>query len=150
MIKDKQTAGANYLINFFNNIQFLNHSYSNYVNSLLELETKYGENPKKEDIDSNDLTGLIKVGQELRYHCHKVYIEYQSIFQTLKQTLNEQIINIYKSFIKKDLLVSREEIEKFVIEVNKVLVHDIIKDLLTTSQDIFNSIYGETKEGTTG
>ena len=147
-MNEEKVAGSNYIINFFNNIQYLNHSYANYINALLELEIKYGDNPKKEGMDVNDLNNVIKIGQELRYHCHKIYIEYNSIFAVLKQQIDEEINSTYKDFIKKDLLVGRDKAELFIIKINQVLINHVIKDLLTSSQDVFNSIYGSEKRET--
>lgn len=139
-MKETKLAGANYIISFFNDIQNLNHHYSMYCNMLIEVNAKHGIN-SIEGLEEYEKNTLIKVSQDLRYYVNKCYIAYVSIHESLEITKSEEIPIVYPKLMNRFIII-REDIEKFVTEINVVLVKKIIRDLLQTSQDIFNDVYG--------
>lgn len=149
-MKETNLAGANYIVNFFNDIQLLLHSYSNYINYLLELESKTGDLEEEKEIDEEERKTVFQLVQSVRYYCHKTYIGYNSICQATKIEPEEKIKKNYNDNIKNSPIIDKDKIEEYVISLNAFLVHDIIKDLLTTSHDIMGQIYGNQTTEKTG
>lgn len=148
MAEERKLAGANYIVNFFNEIQQLNHHYAQYCNLMLELKNTYGEKADKAKFQESDRQALKNMLQTLRYYSHKIMIQYQSIFKVLpnsdvediKKNKKDPLTDAYGK-IKTDFVIGQKDIEKFVVSINSTLVEGIIKDLLVTSQDIYGQIY---------
>ena len=142
-MKERLVAGANYIAIFFNDIQQLTHNYAQYVNYLLELEEKYGGNLGNVTVDEKNSLGMLS--QTVRYYVNKSYIEYCSIYPAIKEKQEPDLENNISGVLK-DYVIKRDILKKVVISMNKVLVNDIIQDLLSKSEDIFQGIYqNETK-----
>jgi hypothetical protein len=140
MSKDeKKTAGASYIIEFYQNVIFLNNTYANYYNAVLQFSK----------IESDGVTDLQKETfnnslQQTRYICSNVYIMFSSMKDRLgvNDKLDNEIKNNYK-FIKEKYVINPEELEKFVISMNKVLLSDIIQNLLENNKDIVDKVFND-------
>lgn len=142
MTNERKAAGANYIISFYNDIQLLNYTFAQYYNLIIELETK--EKEKLEDSTSNI---IMQTAQNVRHYCHLVFIKYQSIIKATKLDEDNDVKESYDKIKTKDnFIIPRDVLENFVIAVNASLVNDVIKDLLVTSQDVYNDIYGNSTE----
>jgi len=141
MTSERKTAGINYLINFFNHIQVLNGHFSKYMGLLVQADEE------QRQIGATEKTQIIQqTSNELREWIILVYIEYSSIFKTLKQGLDKKIKNIYDNEVKKNIILDRDKIEEFIIQMNATFLNEVVQDLLKTNQDLFDAIYGKSKE----
>jgi len=138
--EQNRTAGASYIVNFFTDIQKLTECFATYTNLLIELENKYGESNLK-SLDEDGKNALNTTVQALRFYGIKSYTQFKAIQKTVKLESAEELDNKYK-ILTKDFIPNRESVSDFVIEINSVLLGQIIKDLLTTSNDLVNQIYG--------
>jgi hypothetical protein len=138
---ERKVAGANYIIAFFNEIQLLNHSFSLYVNFIVQLKAKYGEEIDDRAFAEEDKGHLSELSQNVRHHCHKCFIMYKSIYQSIeKLEFNKEVEKEYND-IKDSYVVGSKELEEFVLVMNKAFVEDVIKNLLLTSQDIMKEVF---------
>lgn len=139
-MKERETSGAHYIVTFYNNIQQLNHLSSQYDNLLLEFKSKYGDNPDPKKVSDEERAVLSSVLQNIRHYAKLAYIGYKSIYPTIKKTYSKIIEDAY-IHIKEQYVIKKDVLDIYVIELNKILVEDIIRDLLLSSQDIYSQIY---------
>jgi hypothetical protein len=137
---DKEKAAANYIFNFYNEIQALNHNYGLYINTLLNLEKIYPGNSFEKEATDLDRQLLVNINNAVRGNIIKSYIFYKSIVKNTKIAENKKIEDIYKEYLTIYEL-DRNKLEEYILIINEVLINDIIGELLDTSQKIINSIY---------
>ena len=139
-LDERKTAAASYILNFYQEISNLTHNYSTYHNLLIEIRNKY------KDLDLNKLSpdernALMQTAQSVRYYAHECFIMYQTLLPPLKIKKDENIQGYYDQ-IKKDYIIKIEDLEQYVIILNSVLINNIIKELIDTSQYLIEGIYG--------
>lgn len=139
-MNEKDLAGASYIITFYKEVQDLTSHYANYINIMLELESKYGGQADKMADDEKAL--IAQQAQLVRYASHKCYIEYYSIMLGIGQTADIKLTEKYNK-IKSTFVISRDDLEAYVTLLNAVIVKDIIQNLLSTSQDFIGKVYGQ-------
>jgi len=138
-MNEKETAGASYIITFYREVQVLTHVFGNYINLMLEVEIKYPDANKIEPEVRNVITQQV---QEVRLSVMKSYIMYKSI--VLGANLQDPSFNnieLRYAGIKGSFIINRDELEKYVIEMNAALVNDVIQSLLVTGQDLYKNVY---------
>ena len=138
-INEQKTTAANYILNFYNEVAQLTHHYANYENLMLELAEKYGDHQDK--IEDGEKEIIRQTCHTLRYFVTATYIKYQSILSKVGDP-NPDITTLYNR-LKLQFIVKREDVRNYTILLNSVLVNTVIKDLLQTSSEIINKIYGE-------
>lgn len=149
-MNERKIVGSSYIVNFYQSIYLLTSETCAYTNLLLELKTKYGEdiNPKK--MEESELNILGEKVQTVRYHAKMFYVQYKSICPSLNIEENKGLEELYEK-VKKEYILTDETITDFIIEVNKLLLNNVIRDLLMTSQNLLDQIYGSpTSEGESG
>ena len=145
MIDEKQVAGASYILTFFKDVEALTNHNAQYLNLLLEMENKYnGVDLAK--LEEQEKQVVIAAVQNYRYFANKCYIQYKSLTDYIKELSKNNKIEEYYKEVKKDFVLSRELCENLVIEFNKVILKDVIKNLLESSEEYINSIYGTEQE----
>lgn len=138
MKDEKKTVGISYIYSFYMNVQALTDTYSQYINLLQEFLNKYGQNSEKAAPQDNNV--INEWTQAVRLHAHKCFIQYQTIVPNLKITQDPKLEIYYKEILK-TFMIGREDIKNFVLAMNKVLVNDIIQELLTSNQEFIKDIY---------
>jgi adenylate kinase len=137
-LSEEKTAGASYVLNFFSNVMQLNHYYANYENLMIELATKYAKEAGKETPEDKD--SIRNFCQTLRYYATQAYIGYRAIMGGIGKPIDSELLKLHIN-IKESYVLSREEIEAYVIKMNSVIMNTVIKDILQNSQDLLNEIY---------
>ncbi len=135
---EERLAASNYIVTFYNQVIQLTSLSSQYHNLLLLFSNKYGSLGKgMEDIDREALKDSV---QNIRYVVQTVYIQLSSLNDKVKvdEKEKEELDNLYKS-IKNEFIIKREDLEKFVILLNKFLMNNIMKNLLQNSNDFVNN-----------
>lgn len=141
---ESRLTAASYIISFYNEVQTINHNYADYLNYSLELENKYGSGgdfSKAADEEKHTISMLLQL---VRRSAHKTYIQYNCIDEALPKPKGEKSISIEKEYekIKSTYVILRADLEEYVIKLNKILVSRIMAELLTTSSQIIESVYG--------
>ncbi len=138
-ISEEKTTAASYILTFYQEVLYLTHNYSMYFNTLTEFKQKYGsaDLTKMGEIEKDNLKNI---SQQVRYYIHKCYIQYICIAKAAKFKENKEIEEIY-TVIKDVLIIDRDKLEKFVIAINRVLIDNVMKGLLETSQDLVEKVF---------
>lgn len=142
-VSEERTAGASYVLTFYQDVAQLTHYYSQYLNLLIELEVKDDKKSAEQaPISEQDRAVLVQAIQNVRYYANKCFIEYACIARSLGQTIQPKIEEDYKS-VTQQFIIHRVPLESYVIQMNTWLVGDIIKNLMETSQKIIDTIYND-------
>ena len=138
-INEQRTAAASYIINFYQQTQDLVDYFVSYTNILTEIKYKYkGIDLSK--IEDNDKQTLLVSSQNLRYCIQKIFIQYKTILHTLNKKENKKLTQNYNQ-IKEHFIMQQSKVENFVIDINIFLMEDIIKQLISSSQELITDIY---------
>jgi len=137
-VNDKQTAGSNYIITFYKEIEELTHNFAIYSNVMLEIKQKYGN--ELGNVEEDVKSVILKTVQAVRVGLQKSYVQYISIKSVLNLDTNNKVEDLYK-LIKSQFVIKIDDLENYVIAINTVLVNDIIQSLLNTSNDLLQSMY---------
>jgi hypothetical protein len=139
MADDKKITGASYIIQFYQQVMSLNQYYSLYLNQFLYMDNKYGNDwvSSAEEMDKN---AMLNNMQNLRYVAHNCFIQFQAILLDLGKSPDPKLTEVYYN-IRNNFNINRAEMELFVIGVNSFLVKDTIRNLVTTSQDLIDSVF---------
>lgn len=139
-VNEEKAAAANYVINFYNEVQQLTHFYANYENLMLELSEKYGSQEDKIEQSENEL--IKQACATIRYYSQLAYIKYSSIILKTGEKLDKDIEKLNQT-ITTSYVVKRADVKDYVVKLNSVLMNTVIKNLLETSSDVIAKIYGE-------
>lgn len=139
-IGEEKQAAANYVLNFYQEVQQMTSQYAGYCNVLVEQEYKY-QALDLGKMDDDTKARIIQEVQTVRYYAHKSYIQYLSIMEGVKLPLDKDIKELYAK-LNKQFIIERSVLEKYVVALNKVLTTKIMKGLLESSSDIVESVYG--------
>lgn len=141
-VDQNKILGATYIAEFFTEVKALTEQYANYKNVYLELE--YNSKLEGGKIDTDQVNnGKIAVNN-IKFVANKVYIHFLTLrtVLSLDKQVSEPIVESYNKIVNPaTALPDCKDIELFVVEMNTLLVRDIVKNLLETSQDILNSLY---------
>ena len=141
--KERETASASYILNFYRDVTFLGHHVAVYQNVLLEVEFKYtGADFDYNILNTEEKNTIINTVQNVRYYINRTYIQYMSIKEKLKiKEGDENKIKKIQETINKEFIIKRNDAVDFCTELNKVLVNDVIQNILENSQDLLNSLF---------
>lgn len=153
-ISEEKTAASSYIITFYQHVQALNDSYSNFENVLLEIKSKYkGISFDEIPLENQEKTILLSNCQNTRYYVHRTYISYKTILKGLKKDKlkEKEFIELEKLWkkLKEQFILNRDDILNYVININDSLQEDIMKELLVKSTDIVKRMYGTEQNKTT-
>jgi len=143
-VDERKTTGASYIVSFYQDIDYTVAQAVTYNNLMLELEAKYGEENvnKCSEMEKEKLKENMQL---LRYHVQRAYIKYISILSVIKKEPNEILESKYLK-IKKNFVIDRDDVDSYIIQINKFLVTEIMGELLETSQSLVGALYdGELK-----
>jgi len=140
---EKKQAAASYIINFYNQVIQLNDSYSKFLNLLVELEYKYGEKDFINKADDAEKNSLIESSRIIRYVSTNAFIQYKVIRESIDKLNDEKSIKELETkyyTIRDKVIPSRNDLQDYVITLNKFLVTNIIQELLTNSSEFIDTI----------
>jgi hypothetical protein len=134
---NKDVLGASYVVDFFNEVTQLTGQFSQFKNIVLEMDfKKQGEIA----IEPIELDNLNTSARNVRLFCNQVYLRVRALSETAGLKENS-LIKEYYDKVCTGLVPKVSDVENFVLEVNKLLVKDVISDLLSTSQSLLNNLY---------
>lgn len=147
---EQKITGANYIMTFANNIYLLIQQTASYKVLIVSFERKYKDLDSIEDFQPEEFSALQQTIQNLKYSIYMVYVQYQSLIRSVPNLRDENSDNIKELYLKMDktYIINRELLDNFIIELNIVLLKNVIKSLLESSQDIINNIYEPTNKPT--
>lgn len=146
-IDERKKAGANYIFNFYNEVQKLKENFSNYVNLILELSNKYGYNEENPEgalenmgkIDDNEkavITGWLHQSRGSIMNC---YISFCSIFSNTKLKTMGEIKETYDK-LRKSFIIDVNTFERYTMLMNELLLTDVVKNSLQSNQEFIETL----------
>lgn len=152
MVSDYQKAGGSYILRFYDDVANLTHYYSMYQSAVLELEARYPNyedtNKFMENLDETVKSNFIGILQNLRHHVNTSYISYCSLIKELKAKKTKDEVKESYNLLNKSYIIEVSQSFTYVQLLNDFLLSEILKDLLETSRDLINNVYGS-KDSTT-
>lgn len=152
-MSEERTAAASYVLTFYQEVQALTQGYAQYLNILAELEARHGVEDLAKRVEENEKQLLVQTVQNIRAYANKVHISYNCIRDNLPELKeererqeseeNHRRIEAAKTKINAAFIIRTQDIEEYVIGLNKFLVSHIMRNLLVSSSDIVNSIYAD-------
>lgn len=148
-LDEKRAAGASYILQFYSDVRNLTIALSNYLNSLAEINSKYGDNVETlTKLDDQEKDSFFRIMQTTRQAVIVTYLSIKSISSKIEIDKKETSkLDKYYKDIKLQKVIKADDIENYTIQLNKCLVNDIIQTLLENSQNLIDSIYDEPKPG---
>lgn len=138
MSDERKIAGASYVLNFYQAVEQLNNNYVAYCNFVAELEQR-SSTGFAGDMESRQI--LIQLLQNLRQDIKLTYIKYVAIKSaTDNHDENKQLEGSYLHCME-HFVFERSEVEKYVKELNKFMLLDVIHSLLQNSETIIQELY---------
>lgn len=134
-LDEQKIVGASYIFSFYQAVHSLNDQYALYLCNLVEIKGQ-----KLEVMDESTKNQIKASVQELRFILNKVYIQYLTLLQPLNIKENKDITELYEK-INDDFMIESEDLKKIVMELNRVLLMDIVKQILESTQDIISNLY---------
>lgn len=144
LINEEKIVAASYILTLYKEIVALTNTHAKYVNYLLELENKYGDSEK--GATDEEKNAILTTVQEIRFYAQNCYIKYIGIAEKVEENKEsqEEVKIIYQKILDvKNFMIDRKDSEKLCITFNKVLINEVMQDLLERSQDFIEKIYGE-------
>ncbi|QGH73144.1 MAG: hypothetical protein [Siphoviridae sp. ctjeG17] len=140
-VDERRATGAFYTLQFYEDVQLLTHNYSLYINLLLQIETIYGkESEKIAKMPEETREQLSNLTQQIRHYANVVYVKYRGLLISASDPKEADVKKYYEE-IKNNYVFERKNVEEYVVLVNAYLVSQVMKDLLTSSQQIYSEIY---------
>lgn len=133
---EEKTAGAFYILNFYNQIQQLNQLIASYK-ILRNYIDKSDDDPEK--VPEEYKEGASERSQQTLYQINIVYISYKAISEEIGQE-EEKITELYRK-LDKQFLLNRDDLMEFSHKINSFLLSNVVKKLLYSSQEFIDSIY---------
>lgn len=136
---ERTVAGAGYILSFFNDIEQLTTYFANYINVFVELKAKYkgvGDNELSDRLVEEDRDELVSLVQGMRTWIVRTYVKAKALSSHIASFNVETLEAKYKEVTQKFIL-NPDDIESYVIEINKAFTEGVLKDLLVQAHDIY-------------
>ena len=151
MANESKAASAQYILGFYQQVDSLTTWQCQYMGLLIELEKQYGTSDisKLEDAHKNALMQFV---QSLRHQVNKSYIQFSSMALILKDLDPELKTKIDASYrvLATQFILDRVASQEYTILMNSVIVQNVVRELLVTSQDILNQMYAQPSQHQNG
>ena len=136
-------AGANYIVNFYNEAQNIKVIYSEYMNLMLEIEQTQDKSTdlNKKNMSPEILGSLKQALTIVRQHAVQAYISYNTITKVVKKVNVDPSIEDSYNKIKAAYIIKRQDLENFAIAINLFLCQEVLKELLDHSQNLISEIF---------
>lgn len=138
--EDKQVA-VNYIYNFYIQLNQLNHWYALYNNYISDINTKYDTETIKK-MQKGELTNLKTTLDNIRYTVNQTYILYKTIFIYGLNITEDKIIQEKRRQINESIIIKNNDVEEYVLALNKLLMDKVIKNFLEGNSEIIEDLYG--------
>lgn len=136
MTDEKLVAGAGYILTFFNDIEQLTSYFASYLNTFLELKSKYQDLEALDKLDESDRANLVGLIQGMRSWIVRTYVKAKALEEHVSEFNVEELEKSYKEATE-NFVLKPESVEKYVIEINKAFAKGIMKDLLVQAHDLY-------------
>lgn len=148
-IDERRKAAANYIVNFYNEVEALKQNCIVYSNFLLQLKKKFD----MENVPETEKRQLMDQSMNVRYYVLLSYHSHKGIRDSVNIPGDDGIEKAY-NIVKDQLIIKEEDAFKYMNEIVKFMLSEVISTLLETSQNIVSEIFyddgGSKKEPQSG
>lgn len=142
--KKEAQAAASYIVTFFNDVENLSWQSANYMNLLIASKAKYSKEELKDgssNIEMEDQQSLVSITQGLRAAIFRTYTKIMAMEDMLKLPIStlKTLTDLYKK-LSEQIAPVMTDVESYNIEMNKIFITGVGKDLLLNSQDIMSGL----------
>lgn len=139
-MENKQIA-SQYLIDLYNEVNYLNANYSTFRNLVIEFTTT--KNGSEGTIELNDAERAT-MGQTIQAFRHFANLTFIRIQSLKKYIPTEEIAALEKEYnaIKSPFIIKTEIAAEYVIRLNSIIATSIIGELLESGKNLYNEVYG--------
>lgn len=142
-LQDEKAAAANYILTFFVESGTLTDNYAIYINNLVELKAKYGDEPETlKKMSEEEAESMKTTIRNIRYYIIKVTLMYRTISKNLKIEIDADFLLLAKK-LRDSTTYDRDELESYILFLNDFLASSIIRELQESSSQVVSNIYGE-------
>jgi hypothetical protein len=139
-VGEERTTAASYIITFFQEVGNLTSQFAAYQNLMLELKESYKTDEAMGKMEESDRNQIKLSTQNVRFYALKCYTMYEALIEGAKKSKDQKVKQSYEN-IKRQFIINTDELEEYVMLMNKVLATEIMQGLLETSQSIMDDIY---------
>jgi len=140
-LDEQKTAGASYILTFYNEIQALKHWCAVYSNTMANLEHKYNKNINEASLEEEEKLNYNNIMEQVKYHVRITYMSFMAINSALQQR-DIKVKKHYDTFKMRHVPES-DTLERYTAALNEFLLKDIVQNLLQTSQQLVEQIFSE-------
>lgn len=147
----EKVAGTSYILNFYRDVILFTHYVTTYMNLILEIEFKYTDFDLSK-LDPEEKNNIIQSIQMVRYYANKCKIEYTSLKKRINFDKEDdiEILKIHSTINEtKKFVILKNDAERLAELMNNTLVNDVIQNILETSQELMQQLFGESEKSNT-
>lgn len=137
---EKQTS-ANFLVNFFNHVENLDHWCALYDNVLRYVENKYGKD-HVDKCDDSDKMSINNAIENVSYYVNRTKTTYDALVMHLKMKPDPKLKALFTE-LRTSFVMKRETLDEYKKILYSLLVTEVMKNLLESSQSVIDSMYSE-------
>jgi len=140
---DKKSVAASYDIQFYQEVQTLNHNQAAYMGQIIDLKNQYGEQ-YADKIPQEEKLALRETISNVRYTLIKALTILEVLLKQFRSKLKnpkdyEDLLKQSSKMIDKPVF-SAEELHNVIVGINSFMVEAYVQDLLITSQDYIDQV----------
>lgn len=144
---EEKNSAANYVLNFYDNVQRINHFFAIYSNFLLFTQSQYSQDVKviKDRLSEQDKVTFTNTTENLHYYIDqsvlsaKVFAKVKGFKTDTPESSYSKVLELHKT-ISSNYTIKKEELSAFVESINYFLAENIMPSLLQSSQDLINRV----------
>lgn len=136
----EQTAASQYIVEFYQKIQKLNEFYAVYKSISIELGSFQELNDEQKQSIINMIHNVRNVTEQTYIMCISIFSSIEKDDKTIKSF--EKDLDAHISKMNNAFIIDYQDLQKYVIEVNKFLLKSVIKQLLENSTEITSKLIG--------
>lgn len=139
-MENKQIA-SQYLIDLYNEVNYLNANYSTFTNLVIEFTTTRSGNEGDISLNDSEKATLGQTIQAFRHFANLTYIRIQSLKKYISP---EEMANLEQAYnsLKTPFIIKTEQAMDYVIRINSIIANSIIGELLESGKNLYNEVYG--------
>lgn len=141
MAESEQITGANYLINFFREMENLNVESARYIIYIVALKDKYPKSTLDggliDGITEEDNDILIQMAQLIKSCVYSTFIRHEALKGQIKefQTDSDKIKAAYL-LIRNKAIPNADLVEDYTIRINKLFCLGVVGEILVKADDL--------------
>lgn len=140
-VDEEKTAAASYIIQFYQEVAQLKHSYAQYVNLLIEMQQSTSdESPGLNQQQKNAINQSV---QAVRYYIIQTNITAQNILTHLKKEEEGKALEKLYLTVTEKYMIDRKDLHEYVKLISLTLMAEAMRGLLQSSKDILKDLYNE-------